>query len=500
MISDETRALIRRLHFAEHWKVGTIATELGLHHGTVERAIAAEVGGAVPRPVRSTMLDPYKAFIVQTLEQHPRLRASRLHEMIRARGYAGSYTGVRRYVQTVRPRRATEAFLRMRTMPGEQAQVDWGYFGKVEVGRARRSLSCFVMVLGWSRAIYARFFYDQRQESFIRGHVQAFEALGVPREILYDNLKSAVIERVGDHIRFHPRLLELAGHYHFAPKPCAPYRGNEKGKVERAIQYLRHSFFAARTWRDLADLNAQLARWIEDVAHHRVVPDDPDRRRVADVLALERERMLPLPAHAFACDEVRGVSSGKTPYVRFDLNDYSIPHEYVGRALVLVASLDTVRLSTPEGTVVATHARSWDRGQPIEDEQHIAALASAKRHARELSGRDRLRHQCPTAERFLDAISRHGGQLGVQTRRLLRLLDHYGPNKLDAAMLDCLTRSAISASSVAHVLDQRARQQRIPPPLDLVLPDAVQDLDVIPHDLAPYDHLGDRDHDDQDSA
>ena len=155
-----------------------------------------------------------------------------------------------------------EAFLRLTTMPGEQAQVDWGHFGKIQIGSAKRALSCFVLVLSWSRAMYARFALDQTLESFLRGHVLAFEALGVPREILYDNLKSVVLERVGDHIRFHPRILELAGHYHFAPKPCAPYRGNEKGKVERQIQYLRHSFFAARRFSSVDDLNMQLARWI----------------------------------------------------------------------------------------------------------------------------------------------------------------------------------------------------------------------------------------------
>jgi transposase len=154
---------------------------------------------------------------------------------------------VRRYVGSVRPAAKAEAFLKLSTLPGEQAQVDWGHFGEIQVGAATRSLSCFVLVLSWSRAMYARFTLDQTLETFLRGHALAFETLGgAARRILYDNLKSVVVERVGDHIRFHPQILECAGHYHFAPVPCAPYRGNEKGKVERTIQYLRHGFFAAR--------------------------------------------------------------------------------------------------------------------------------------------------------------------------------------------------------------------------------------------------------------
>src|SRR5581483_855814 len=285
MIDDELRSRIRRLFFAEHWKVGTIAAELGVHHDTVDRAINRAAFTAIRYRREGSILDPYGPFIADTLKQHPRLRATRLFDMIAARGYTGSVVQLRRHVRVVRPEPPHEAFLRLSTLPGEQAQIDWGSFGSIAIGHAKRALSCFVLVLSWSRAMAARFTLDQSLESFVRGHVFAFETLGgVPRSILYDNLKTAVLERQGDAIRFHPRLLELAGHYHFAPKPCAPYRGNEKGKVERAIQFLRHSFFAARRFTSVEDLNAQLADWIERVAHARPVPGDPDRRPVHDAL------------------------------------------------------------------------------------------------------------------------------------------------------------------------------------------------------------------------
>jgi transposase len=504
MIPPEVTARMRRLFYAEHWRVGTIATELGVHHTTVVRALNREqlVGAAVMRRVPTSVLDPYKPFITDVLAQHPRLGATRLHAMLQGRGYPGGVLAVRRYVRTVRPRRA-EAYLRLQTLPGEQGQVDWGHFGKIPVGHAHRPLVCFVLVLSWSRAMYARFALDQSLESFLRGHVEAFDALGgVPRTLLYDNLKSVVLERMGDHVRYHPRLLELAGHYHFAPKPCAPYRGNEKGKVERTIQYLRHAFFAARRFADVADLNRQLTAWIAETAHRRPVPGDPARRTVEEALAEEQPRLLPLPQHPLACTLLRSVSSGKTPYVRFDGNDYSIPHEVVGRPLTLVADEHTVRI-VDGATELVRHVRSYDHRQAVEDPAHLTALAAVKRAAHELRGRDRRRRLCTHAADFIDALAQRGHPLLGETRRLLDLLDRFGAPALEAALAEALGRGAVSAAAVAHVLDQQLRARRTPPPLAAVLPDdpRVRDLHVTPHALALYDALStspETPHDDDD--
>jgi transposase len=491
MIPEELRSRMRRLFFAEHWKVGTIAAELDVHHDTVTLAIeASRFINTKYRPLAS-VLDPYKGFLLETLDKHPRLRATRLYDMITPRGYTGSVVQLRRYVRKVRPVSTKEAFFRLRTLPGEQAQVDWACFGRITIGRAKRALSCFVMVLGSSRAMFAFFFLDQRLESFLLGHVLAFAALGgVPRAILYDNLKSAVLERDGDLIRFQPRLLELAGHYHFAPKPCAPYRGNEKGKVERTIQYLRHSFFAARHFTSLDDLNAQLAAWIEHTAHARLVPGDPDQRLVRDAFAEEQQRLLPLPQHPFPCDLVRPVASGKTPYVRFDLNDYSIPHTLVQKPLTLIADRTMVRLVDGEREV-ARHDRCYDRARQIETADHLQGLAAQKRHATELRGRDRLRCACPGAAAFLEAVALRGGHLGGTTARLLQLLDRYGAAPLDAALCDALARGAANAGSVAHVLDQARRAAGAPPLLEATPPldPRVREVRVTPHPLAPYDAL-----------
>src|SRR6266705_3056577 len=248
------------------------------------------------------------------------------------------------------------------------------------VGRAKRQLSCFVMTLSWSRALYLEFFFDQTTENFLRGHVRAFDAWsGAPRVILYDNLKSAVLERRGDQIHFNPRLLELAAHYHFVPRPCQVRAGNQKGRVERAIRYVRDSFWAGRAFTTLAECNRQALLWRDQVAHQRRWPGG-DHHTVADVFAEEQPRLLPPPLHAFSTDRIETVHSRKTIYVRFDLNDYSIPPEAVGRQLTLVASDIAVRIL--DGSVeVARHHRTYDRHQFVLDPAHAQALMKVKRKA-----------------------------------------------------------------------------------------------------------------------
>ena len=227
MIDPETHVQIRRYFYAEHWKIGTIASQLGIHKDAVRHAIESDRfhRGQTLRP---SILDPYLEFVRQILNQHPRLRATRIYQMIRERGYTGSVVQLRRAVARLRPP-AREAFLRLHTFPAEQAQVDWAHFGQVAVGRAKRALSCFVMTLSYSRALYLEFFFDQTMENFLRGHVHALQDwVGQPRVILYDNLRSAVLERRGNEIHFHPRLLELCAHYHFVARPCQVRAGNQK--------------------------------------------------------------------------------------------------------------------------------------------------------------------------------------------------------------------------------------------------------------------------------
>jgi transposase len=174
MISPETRVQIRRCLYAEDWKIGTIARELGVDPDTVRQAIESDPFHRA-MPLRPLLTDPYLQFVRRTLDEHPRLRATRIYQMVRERGDTGSVVQLRRLVARLRPARP-EPFLRLHTLAAEQSQVDWVHFGPVAVGRARRQLSCFLITLSYSRALYLEFFFDQTIENFLRGHVHAFQA------------------------------------------------------------------------------------------------------------------------------------------------------------------------------------------------------------------------------------------------------------------------------------------------------------------------------------
>ncbi len=493
MITPETRVQIRHYFYAEHWKIGTIAQTLKVHPDTVRRAI--EVERFQHAELRPSMVDPYLPFVRQVLEQHPRLRATRIYQMIRDRGYAGSVEQLRRAVARLRPQ-PQEAFLRLQVFPAEQAQADWASFGSVMVGHAKRQLSCFVITLSWSRALYLEFFFDQTMENFLRGHVRAFQDWsGAPRVILYDNLRSAVLERRGDQIHFNPRLLELAAHYHFAPRPCQVRAGNQKGRVERVIRYVRDSFWAGRIFTTLAECNRQALAWREEVAHQRRWPDD-SARSVAHAFNEERPRLLALPLHSFPTDRIEQVRSRKTIYVRFDLNDYSIPPEAVGRPLTLLASDTDVRI-LDGASEVARHHRSYDRQQSILDPAHEQALLRTKRKALHATRVGRLASAVPESEALLERAFAAGESAASQTSQLLRLLDLYGVTALRRAVREALERNTPRASSVAFLLRRNQRSAPLPA-LDLSRHPEAQALDVRPHDLETYDELAHSRDDDSD--
>jgi transposase len=491
MIPEGLRAEIRRLFFAEHWKVGTIARELRVHHETVRQALRSE-GFASRGRVRASALDPYVPLVKETLERYPRLGATRVFEMVRARGYEGSVVQLRRRIRQLdlRPRPAAEAYLRLTTVPGEEAQVDWGHFGRLRVGSAERPLYLFVMVLSWSRAVFVDFSFDQTSAAVLRGHVRAFEDFGgVPRKILYDNMKTVVLERYGDAIRFHPRLLELAGHYRFQPRPCAPYRGNEKGKVERRIRDLRESFMAGRSFASKDELRAAFLIWREEVASRRRSPANPELT-VGEALVRERPALLELPANPLPAEDVRATAARKQPYVRYDTNLYSIPHELVGVPLTLAVSDVEVRVFHGS-ELVARHDRSWDRHVVVEDKAHLEGLADAKRRGRTARGRTLLTDLVPDVTRLYEALVLRSEPLGPNTKALLALLDRHGRDALERAVRAALERGTPRASSVAWLLESEERARRATPSVPLLLPDhpGVRELRTQHHPLEDYDAL-----------
>jgi transposase len=489
VISKETEAEIVRLYHGERWPIGTIAGQLGLHHTTVQRVLLQT--GVDPKTVapRPSIVDPFVPFIVEQLQKYPELRSTRVFSMLKERGYSGGPDHIRRVVGRLRPKKPAEAFQRLRTMPGEQAQVDWAHFGKLQIGRALRPLWAFVMVLSYSRRIFLRFFPGAAMPFFVRGHVEAFaEFGGVPRVLLYDNLKSAVVERRGDAIRFHPTLLALSAHYRFEPRPVAVARGNEKGRVERAIRYVRDAFFAARSYSDLADLNRQAAQWTTTTALERSWIEDRSRT-VHDAFDEEHGRLRPLPNDCFPAHERLEVEVGKTPYVRFDLNDYSVPHDRTHRTLVVFADLDELRI-VEGNVVVATHPRCWDRGQQIEQADHIERLIHEKRLAREHRALDRLARAARSSTAFLRIVAERHQNVGNATRQLIQILDEIGAPELEEALVEVLEGSTVHVGAVRQIVDRRRSARGLPPPVSIpVARSQHANLVITPHLLATYDAL-----------
>lgn len=491
MIPKEMEERITRLHHVERWRVTAIAREVGVHHATVRRVLLAKGADYAEMVRRPSIVDSYRGFIADTLERYPDIPANRVYEMVCERGYPGGPDHFRAIIAQHRPRKPAEAFIRRTTLPGEEAQVDWGHFGKIQVAGGHRWLMAFVMVLSHSRQVFLRFFLDMTMGSFLRAHIEALETFGgVPRKLLYDNLKSVVLERRGDAIRFNPILLDFAKHCRFEPLPCNVRRGNEKGRVERAIRYIRTSFFPAREFTDLADLNAQADRWCLNIAGQRKWQQDPTQR-VIGAFHDEQPRLMRLPDTAFPAEDRVGVAVGKVPYARFDSNDYSVPPDRVRRTLAVIADFHRVRV-VDGAEVVADHPRSWGKRQVIEDPAHLDALLDEKRAASRHRGQDRLSHAAPSSKELILAAAERGHLLGTVVSALLRLLDTHGAEALENAIVSALAAGTAHAAAVRQLLERRRQDAGQPPALPVELPadTRVRDLAVRPHDLGDYDKVG----------
>ena len=265
---------------------------------------------------------------------------------------------------------------------------------------------------------------------------------------------------------------------------------NEKGRVERAIRYVRENFFAARKFADLDDLNAQAALWCAGPAADRPCREEP-MISVREAFAREQSSLLALPENPYPCELQLPVKVGKTPYVRFDLNDYSIPHTHVRRTLTVRADPQQVRI-LDGADLLATHVRSYDRGAQIEIAAHIDALVERKREARHHRGLDHLARAVPASHTLMLRAAERGANLGNITAHLLRLLDRYGAAELQAAIEETLASDAAPHQNpVRLALERRREARQVPPPVAISLPEHVRNKDraVTPHRLDTYDRI-----------
>ena len=459
-----------------------------MHRDTVRKWLQREKyqrrAVAAPAQRRASKLEPFKGTINRLLGAHP-YSAQQIYQRIQAEGYAGRYTMVKAYVRLVRPPER-EAFLHLSFAPGECAQVDFGEWGTVRVGGTRRKLSFFVMVLCWSRRMFLEFTLGQSQEWWHHCHRAAFEYFGcVPKEILHDNLKVAVIEHpCGGQPVFNRAYLDLADHYGFRPRACAPRRANEKGRVENGVGYCKKNFLAGLAITDFAPLNPAGRIWQETIANVRIHGET--KRRPVDMFAEERPSLQPLPAYPYDTAVVRTAPVSNQCRVVVDTNRYSVPPRYASSQLTLKLDADRLRLFDG-GKLVAEHVRSFDRKQDVKDPDHEQIL---------LVGREQARHQkillrfltlCPQAQAYYEQLAERRLNVRHHLQKIVALSESFGAEKTARAIVDAHELGAYGENYLANLLEQRERFLPEPGALQLTRRSDLLDVELPAPDLSPYD-------------
>lgn len=488
MLSTDQINDLHRLYWSERWPVRKIERHLHMSWRTIRKYLDAPAQGPAQRR-RESKLDPFKNTITEWLEKDPTVTAAVIEQRLRPLGYRGGHSILREHVHTVRPQlKPNRAFLRMEPPAGERFEVDWGHFGALSYSGDTRKLYAFALVDAHSRMLYVEFTHSQSFETFARCHIHAFTALGgVAREIAYDNLATAVAEHDGRLVRFLPRFLGFAREYGFFPHACNPASGWEKGKVERAIGYLRQNFWPLREFTDLHDVNRQVRQWLAEVANQRVHRETRER-------PLERfqpEALRPLPIIPYDYRDSTEALVHKDLRIPFDGNRYCVPHRYAGRRLTVKADSSSVTIYNRVEEVV-TYPRSWRRGQTFGAERFEKLLAEERPAARRSQAQQRLLDSLDglcsrvLVEAYLRDMADTDRSLARQITELLELIRQYGPEDVAGAIEKAAAARAFGADYVANILRQQHAPRRPQPPLRLRDP-RLNELITDPVSLLEYD-------------
>lgn len=465
MISIETWAYIRRLFFHDGMTITAIAEELELDRKTVRKAIATDnyLTKKQTKRSRRSKLDPFKPEIARIVATTPNLSGVRILEKLRDLGYTGGRSILNEYLAAL-PERRGEVYLRIETPPGQQAQCDWGKCGKVKVGNVTRNLSCFVMVLSWSRFLYVRFYLSETMECFLDGHLRAFRAFGaIPNTILYDNLKSVVRERYGKTILFNPKFMAFAGYYMVKPDPCRPRMPHHKGKAEKGVGYTKSNFLAGRKHLleepfKLAALNHECAKWLRE-KNKRI--HATTRKQPAELLEHERPYMLPLPQNAYDIAMPQPAHANHQAFVHFDSNLYSVPSEYGGMPLTLKATPNQIDLCKGDQTI-ASHKRSYDKHQIFEKSEHRQKILRQKQKARQHKELEFFLALDPVAETFLKGLIQSGAKVPYHIKRIMQMLDIYGKTEVLSAIEHACKYGAYHFEYIENIIGERRRAKDNP--------------------------------------
>lgn len=454
MIDYETYCKIKQLADNDKLNAAQIATTLGMDTRTVKKWLNGEKYQPKATPQKHSKLDPYKDEIIRQLERHA-YTAQQLFQQICDAGFQGSYSLVKEYVRHIRPKRAP-AFLTLSFEPGESAQVDWGVFGSVNVGQTRRRLSFFVMVLCYSRMMYVEFTVSQTMEHFLRCHHNAFAAFGlVPEKVMVDNLKSAVLKRQLGDITYNPLYVDFAKHYGFKIKACNVRKGNEKGRVESGVGYVKKNFLNGLEISDFSMVNPAVKVWMDQIANCR--QHGETHERPLDRVDTERQNAQPLPLNPFDVGIIHQVLASNRFRVAFDANRYSVPAEYASQRLILKAYPDHVCIYADQ-SLIAKHNRRYDRHQDIADPDHSRELLKQRKTAKEQLIMKRFLALSPKANPYYEGMQSKRFNARHHARQIVALSEIHGPEKVARAIEDALDLQVFSSEYISNIVESRARK------------------------------------------
>ena len=413
---------------------------------------------------RPSKLDPFKDTIKGLLDKDPTLSAALIHQRIAQQGFTGRYTIVKDYLRTIRrSSRRKRTFIRFESPPGRQCQIDWGHFGSIPYGDTRRKLYCFALVEAHSRLMYLEFTHSQRQETLHRALLGAFRFMnGTPGEIVVDNMLTAVTEREGPLIRYNDAFLDFLRPFAVLPRAANPGKPHEKGKIENLIGYIRHNFFPARSFADLADLQAQADHWRDHVANQRIhaTTGKPPIER------FEPKAMRPLPDMLPDCRDTAPAKVHSDFAVRFDANAYTVPPWAVGKTVVVKADHHTLTVYLKEKPI-AVHHRCWERKRRVELPAHVD---QARRYHRSLWRSPEAAAFISLGEpakAYLEKLIAARQPVKKSLKKLLSLLHHYGPEAFISALNHAAEHRAYGASYIENILLQSAKPRHNHPPVTL---------------------------------
>lgn len=464
MIPPDVQAEILALHFGRKLGTRAIARKLGVNRKAVRRVIENRQVKLTTTPSarRPSILDPFKPHIEQMLKRDNDLTSARILQQLRVEGYLGGISIIKTWLATQRkkPNRPREAFLRLEFPPGETAQVDWGEFGIPFNDGVK--VHCFLMVLCHSRLLYIEFTRSEKFEEFIRCHENAFKFFGsrVPLEIWYDNLRSAVTERLSGLVRFNARFLAYLGHHGIRPHACNPARGNEKGRVEDGVKYVRHSFWAGRQFKDFDDLCRQADSWLSEFANKR---EHRSTRKVPTLHFEAEEKNLLRPMNEFSYD-TREVLSRVVPpnfLIAYESNRYSVPWTLVGLTLTVRVG-DKILDFYYNDKRVAQHIRRYTKNQVFESREHFKGLLERKpgstREGWQIAA---VKNIGPAMSDYLNLLKSGHRSIRSEVSRILALATIYGDAAVNTAAHDLLGCGVIGVDNLELAL--KSRHEEIAP-------------------------------------